>query len=685
MQSDTRLVKHISYLRWMIPIIVLVFGSFYMFFDDVVIEGHPIEAPFIIIDALVFGVVGAVCAWMTLTWARKAALAEADAQKETKLRALALEAATHATQKVTSILNEDKLVSQVVKEIRDAFGYYHVALFLVDTSTQELVLREGLGQAQSTGARGLRLKIGEQGITGHVAQTGKPILCNDVTREPRYYPHDLVPDTQSELAVPLRRGNTVIGVFDVQSYRRNAFRTDDIAVLQILADQVVSALENARLFKEARQQFQVMRVLHDISLDITAQLDSHQVLSVILEQAAHLLNAEASNLAVYDRATGLARVIATHNLPPEFKQLTFPQGEGLIGQVVAAGKPVIINKYREWEKRSRHIDSPVHDAIVGAPLRWQGEVFGVLAVGDRSERRVFDDNDAALLALFADLASIALKNSELYERIVVLSQDLEHKVEERTGELVLAREDITRKAEQLQRLLAVTVQIQEEARARIARDLHDGSNQLITGATYELQAARESLLNQHPEVTLEKLETTKELLRKIDAENRRIILGLRPPILDAQGLLPALNWYANSFSQQYRIACSVQASGEPIRLSPEVEIAAYRIVQESLNNISTHAQALQVQIHANFGPSELSITVKDDGVGFDYARALKETSGQMGLIGMNERAQSIGAQMTVESGVGQGTRITLRVPIKSSELADPKLREFSQEPVGSLS
>lgn len=682
MRNYTRLVNHLAILRWLVPVTVALVGVAYMVLEHVVFEGHSLSVPYAFFGIVFLGLLGPALARLTLTWALKAALAEAEAEKQTKHRALQLEAASQASQKITAILEMDELLSQVVKLIRDTFGYYHVALFLVDADSNELVLREGIGQEQSARVRGLRLKIGEHGITGHVAQTGKAILCNDVSRETRYYLHPLVPETQSELAVPLRLGSCVIGVFDVQSHRLDAFRKDDITVLQILADQVAIALENARLFREARQQFQVMRVLHDISLDITARLDNQQVLDAILKQAAHLLNAEASNLSVYDPATGLVRMIATHNLPPEFNQVALPLSEGLIGQVVLTGKPIIVNKYGQWEKRSLRFGSPIHDAIVGAPLCWQGKVFGVLGVGDRSERRVFNDNDITLLVLFADLASIALKNSELYEQVVKSSQDLEYKVEERTAELTIAREELARKAKQLQRLLAVTVHVQEEERARIACDLHDGSNQLITGTTYELQAVRESLLNQRTDVALQKLETVKELLRKIDAENRRIILGLRPPILDAQGLLPALNWDANTFQQQCRIACSVQICGEPIRLSPEVEIAVYRIVQESMNNISAHAQAQSVQINIHFSPTEFLITVKDDGVGFDYVRVQANPSGQMGLIGMSERAQSIGAQLHVESVPGHGTRITLRIPLKLSEIQTREPSEFGGSPGG---
>ncbi len=338
-------------------------------------------------------------------------------------------------------------------------------------------------------------------------------------------------------------------------------------------------------------------------------------------------------------------------------------GEGAAGQAVKSGQPVIVNDYQSWPGRSAIFQGSPFDAILSVPMRWEGQVFGALNVVDRGERRPFTEEDVRLLSLFADLASIAIKNAELYAQLRQASHDLENKVEQRTLELTLAQAALARNAHQLQRLLAITHRIQEEERTRIARDLHDGSNQLITGTLFEIQAAQQCIRGGHPEDALEKLETAKGLQRKIDAENRRIISGLRPPILDSQGLAPALKWHANAFQERYQITCSVQVSGQPQRLSPAAETAVYRIVQESLNNVAAHAQARKIQIGVDFGPARLRVVVEDDGVGFDYEQALANAPGQMGLIGMNERARSIEGQMEIRSSLGQGTRLMLEVPV----------------------
>lgn len=586
---------------------------------------------------------------------------------ETHRRALQLEAAGQVSQKVNSILEIDGLFSEVVRLIQEQFGYDSVNLFQVDGRSNVIVLRECSGHAgESLKNRGLRLKIGVDGITGWVAHTGRPLLCNDVSREPRYHPHELLPETQAELAVPLRVGDVVVGVLDVQSTQLHAFHVEDVTALQILADQVAIAIENANLFQRIRRQYEIMQALHEISLDITSQLERERGLEAILHQAAHLLQAQSSTLGIYDRQAKVVRKVAIYNVPPEVRGIELRLGEGVAGQVVATGAPLIVNDYRAWPGRSLRVPEGLLTAVMGVPLRWQGQVIGVLNVLDQGDRRPFTEDDVQVLSLFADLASIALKNAELYTQVREASEQLEQKVERRTKELARAREELVQKAKELQRLLRITVQVQEEERTRIARDLHDGSNQLITATLYEIQAAQESLLGGRREGALEKLETAKELLRKIEYENRRIISGLRPSALDLQGLVPALRWLANTFQEQYPITCSLRVSGSPLRLSPDAETATYRIVQESLNNVAAHAQAQRIQIQVDFEPARLQVVVEDDGVGFDEESALRSPSGQMGLIGMRERAQSIGGHLKIQSVPGQGSLVTLTLPLQNA-------------------
>ena len=670
-KAERQLPSLLDKLRWAIPIFMAVLGVGYILIEHLLFNPPNLSSAQILRETIIIGTIGPTLTWFLLTRATSIARSRQQVEESLERRALQLETASQVSRKVTAILDVDQLLAQVVRLIRDQFGYYHVHLFLVDGHSNEIVLRECSGQAdEPLMARGLRLKIGEQGITGSVAQTGQFVLCNDVVQESRYYPHELLPQTRAELAIPLRIGEVVVGVLDVQSGQRDAFLEDDVTVLQILGDQIAIAIENANLFWETQRQFEAMQALHDISLEITSHLENQQVLVAILKHAAQLLSAQGSTLTIYDPDQDILQTVAVFNMPLEFQGVTLRPGEGVSGQVVATGQPLIVNDYRHWLGSSQHFKDSPFDAVIGVPLRWQGQVIGALLVLDQGDRRPFTADDARLLRLFADLASIALKNAELYTQVVQLSQQLEQKVEQRTNELAKAQAELAKKAEQLQRLLAATVRVQEEERTRIARDLHDGSNQLITGTLYEIQAAQQCILGRRGQGALEKLETAKGLLRKIEAENRRIISGLRPPLLDLQGLVPILQGYAGTLQERYGIACLVQVLGQSVRLSPEVETAIYHIVQESLNNVVAHAQARNVQIRIDFGPGRLHLVVEDDGVGFNWQSVLRDASNQMGLIGMEERAQSIGGRIEVQSEPGLGARITLDLPLPAETVLE---------------
>ena len=667
-------------LRWAIPALMAALGLGYALFDFLLIA--PISDAFIYLlsKAIIIGIIGPTLAWLLLSWAARIAQSRQRAEKALERRARQLEIASQVGRKVTAILDADALLAEVVRLIQKQFGYYQVNLFLADQNTNEIVLQECSGHAdEALKASGLHLRIGEESMTGAAVLLAQPMLSNNVALEPRYYLHELLPETRSEIAIPLRVGDAVVGVLDIQSAHLDAFQDDDVMTLQIIGDQVAIAIRNANLFRETRRQFEVMRGLHQISLELTAQLDSDTVLATILEQAVAILDVQDSSLAIYNDQTGLIDIIAVHNASPEFQGIALRVGEGAVGKALESQKPLIVNDYKNWPGRSPAFQNSRYDAIVSVPLRWEGNVFGTLSVVDQGERRSFTEDDVQLLSLFADLASIALKNAELYEQVVQLSQHLEQQVEQRTDQLVKAQKALAHKAQQLRRLLAVTVHIQEEERARIAQDLHDGSNQLITGTLYEIQAAQEGLRNRRLETALTQLESAKKLLREIVAENRRIIFGLRPPILDSQGLVPALKWYVETFQQHSPISCSVQVFGQPARLSPHSEIAVYRIVQEALNNVAAHAQAETVCIRAKFEDEWLHLAIKDDGLGFDPENVGATESGQMGLVGMRERAQSIGGRIEVESVPAQGSKVMLSVPFVAGSTSEATLEAVLEE------
>jgi signal transduction histidine kinase len=181
-------------------------------------------------------------------------------------RALQLETSVRVSREITSILEIDSLMSQIVRLIRDAFGYYRVHVFLIDPEVNQLILR---GSSGDIDPQRRQLEIGRRSINARAVATGEAQMVNDVTQDLYYLPDAHLPDTRSELVVPLRLANQVIGTLDVLSAEINAFTAEDVLIIQSLGDQIAVAIENARLYDHSlklavlEERTRLARELHD--------------------------------------------------------------------------------------------------------------------------------------------------------------------------------------------------------------------------------------------------------------------------------------------------------------------------------------------------------------------------------------------------------------------------------------
>jgi GAF domain-containing protein len=174
--------------------------------------------------------------------------------QELQKRASQLEAASEIAQDVSKISNLEDLLPHSVDSIRDRFGYYHAGLFLLDERNEYAVLRAATGEAgRAMLAGGHRLRIGEVGLVGYVVAKGEPRIALDVGSDPFHFKNPLLPFTRSEMTLPLKVGDQIIGALDVQSEKQEAFSLEDTRVLQIIADQLAVAIEKARIVDQLQQ------------------------------------------------------------------------------------------------------------------------------------------------------------------------------------------------------------------------------------------------------------------------------------------------------------------------------------------------------------------------------------------------------------------------------------------------
>jgi signal transduction histidine kinase len=217
-------------------------------------------------------------------------------------------------------------------------------------------------------------------------------------------------------------------------------------------------------------------------------------------------------------------------------------------------------------------------------------------------------------------------------------------------------------ASRLEALSRRLVDLEESERTTLARELHDRVGQSLTALNINLNIMRTTLPSQASDELRARLADSEALIESTTAAIGNVLSELRPPMLDDHGLLPTLDWYARQFSARTGVAVAVRGLESAERPAPEKEIALFRIAQEALNNVAKHARASRVAISLERSASEYVMSIEDDGVGFAAAEERASPHLGLGMVTMRERSQAVGGRFEVRTVLGDGTRLTVRVP-----------------------
>lgn len=406
-----------------------------------------------------------------------------------------------------------------------------------------------------------------------------------------------------------------------------------------------------------------LAALNKLSISASHSLDLDKTLSTVLEESMEALDAEAGMVFVKGANHSGLRLEAHRGISLDMaqKEAELHPGHCLCGQAVQSRQVLFAADVGDDPRCTSDLCiCEGFRSVACAPLEVKGELVGLIQLAS-PEVEHFTAEQRDFMAAVASQVSVSIENSRLYEQVRGFNVELEQKVNKRTSELEAARWALAEKARQLQRLLSESYRIQEDTQARIARDMHDGVTQTIIGALYETQAARQSL-NDNPDLAMENLAKAQDLLAEVDVEIKRVIYDLHPPVLDMMGLVVAMKRFAGTFAATFDIECQVQVEGTPQRLPKEIEISIYRIIQAALQNVTSHAMASQAQVSFKFGADSFQVRIADNGDGFDPKLALETPGDHLGLLGMKERAEGMGAKLSVISSPNVGTQIELHLP-----------------------
>ncbi len=357
-----------------------------------------------------------------------------------------LETSIAVGQRITSILELDSLLEQVVDLIEARYKYYFVGVFLCDGNDDHVTLHAGTGEAgRLLSQQRLQLPIGQGSIVGSAVADRTPTRVVDVLQDERYSPVDLLPRARSELALPLVMGENVLGVLDIESDRTGTFLESDVPVLQLLANQVAIAIHNASLYHSEQTRRHLAEMLYNVSRALSSTLNMAEVLDVILVQLDKIVS--------YDRALVLLednrgiRPVAAQGFPPgthPLRMRIFVKEGDVYHQIYQTKEPLtvadVLTERPDWQ----HVDDlPQARAWLGVPLIRGDEVIGMLSL-TRETVTPYQKEETNLAASFAGQAAIAIENARLYEEIKRFNLELEDKVRERTEELQQAYDQLER-------------------------------------------------------------------------------------------------------------------------------------------------------------------------------------------------------------------------------------------------
>ena len=391
--------------------------------------------------------------------------------EESKLTALQFETAAEIARDISGSLDLDELLKKAVDLIRSRFNFYHAGVFLKDLPGEFVVIREATGEAGIQMKRtGHKLGVGSKSIVGFVAGNGEKMIVNDTTRDATYYPNPLLPNTRAEAAIPLKIGERILGVLDVQSKKVYAFTEGNLRILQILSDQLAIAVVNSELFAETQEHLAQHRLLHHITTTAASGTTLDEALQSAVNGLQVTLGGDRVSILLADREKKLLEMKAAIGHTEEVFNLRIPIGNGITGWAAAHRRTLRVNNVQE---DPRYIEGSANTrSEMAIPLIYRSELLGVLNV-ESEQTSAYTESDEELLGTLGGSLAAIIANARLLEQI---------RTQAERERVLFEITDKIRRTTDVQTILATTVSELTRAtganRARIKIGLDQTGNQL---------------------------------------------------------------------------------------------------------------------------------------------------------------------------------------------------------------
>ena len=384
-----------------------------------------------------------------------------------------------------------------------------------------------------------------------------------------------------------------------------------------------------------------------ISNKLNATLDLDTILDDLAQEAIRIVDGESGFAGLRTAAGMTMHKYFRQGVAGPF-EYTWPPGQGIPGWVLehkvpygtsdAATDPVM--------QHDLAINTEVRSIICTPILSSFGEVLGYFDIRNKQGAEGFTVADQDLLMALAPAASLAIQNALAYEYRLSAEAELQESYE------------------RLRALAANLELVREEERTEIARELHDQLGQALTAMKFDLAWLTDRLVQKDATLAQKAKVVTAQMDAMIKTV-RRIATELRPGMLDDLGLAASVEWLARDFEKRTGIVCAVNVSMPDLPVPRAHALALFRIFQEALTNVARHAGAQLIEVSLKATPEVLTLEVHDDGRGIKAGEIAGLHS--LGLLGMRERAQRLDGTFQIRSVPGDGTIITVSIPLKPNE------------------
>ncbi len=339
---------------------------------------------------------------------------------ESQRKAVQIETAAEIARDISGSLNLDELLIKAVNFIRERFDFYHASIFLHDMPGEFAIIREATGEAGTQMKRaGYKIGVGSKSIVGFVSGRGEQLIVNDTSRDATYYANPLLPDTRAEAAIPLKVGDRILGVLDIQSTKPYSFSEDNLRSLQILADQLAVAVVNTELFAETQEHLSQHRLLHHITTTAASGTTLEEALESAVNGLQVTLGGDRVAILLADREKRSLEVKAAMGYSDDISRAQIAFGSGITGWVAEHRRTL---RVRDVNVDPRYIQASSNTrSELAIPLIYRNELLGVLNV-ESEQIDAYTENDEEMLGTLGGSLAAIIANARLLEQIRIQAE-----------------------------------------------------------------------------------------------------------------------------------------------------------------------------------------------------------------------------------------------------------------------